>query len=285
MRGGRGGGVGRGGRVGPGGRVGKKVNGYANLIAARLRKLAMAGGTGMLPVSGSGDGAFFLRGGHVVHAESSRTSPRRVVGLAALGLGVAQAGPVQAAEQAGGARAGGTRAVGVRATSTELVPARSIGRVTGLLAITELTIDAATELLSSESRYAKFRQFDVPSHGQVRPIRVDVLLTEVERRHHVLRQLAEIVTVDTRVVRNAAPAWSRLQLSRPQWALVVGIGDGMTPRSLAIELGRSVFATTIEVYRLIALGLLAVPGNPAAGAARPGEAMSFTRALHNGEGQ
>jgi hypothetical protein len=276
------------------------MNGYANLIAARLRKLAMTGGSGMLPVSGSGDGAFFLRGGHVVHAESSRTSPRHVVGQAALGLGPGQAGPGQAGPgqagpgqagpgQAGGRPAGGRPAgepaSGARAPGAELVPARSIGRVTRLLAVTELTIDAATELLSSESRYGKFRQFGVPFSAQVRPIRVDVLLTEVERRHHVLRQLAGVVTADTRVARSASPGWSRLQVSRPQWALLAGIGDGMTPRSLARELGRSVFATTIEVYRLIALGLLAVPGNPAAGAARPGEVMSFTRAISNGERQ
>jgi hypothetical protein len=260
------------------------VNGYANLIAARLRKLAATGGTGMLPVSGAGDGAFFLRGGHVVHVESSRTSPWRVVGLAALGLGAAQASPPSASEQAAGERAGGTRASGGRASGAELVPVRSIGRVTGLLAITELTIDAATELLSSESRYAKFRQFDVPFHAQARPIPVDALLTEVDRRHHVLRQLAGVVTADTRVVRNASPGWPRLQVSRPQWALVMGIGDGRTPRSLAMDLGRSVFATTIEIYRLIMLELLAVPGNPAAGAARPGEVMSFTRAIYKGRG-
>ena len=52
---------------------GRTVNGYANLIAARLRKLADEGSTGMLPVSGRGDGAIFFRGGQVVYAESSRT--------------------------------------------------------------------------------------------------------------------------------------------------------------------------------------------------------------------
>jgi hypothetical protein len=272
------------------------LNGYANLIAARLRKLAETEGTGMLPVSGLGDGAFFLRGGQVVHAESGRTSPWRAVELAALGLGAAQAGPVPAGERAlaerasadrGGAlRTGGEQAVGVqaggaRATGAELVRARSVGRVTGLLAVAELTIDAATELLSSDSRYARFRQFDVPFQPQVRPIAVDALLAEVERRHHVLRQLAGVVTADTRVVRNASPDWPRRQVSRPQWALMVGIGGGRTPRSLAMELGRSVFATTIEIYRLIMLGLLTLPGNPPA-VARPGEIMSFTRAVHSG---
>src|ERR1700722_19036709 len=67
---------------------GRTVNGYANLIGARLRKLADEGSTGMLPVSGPGDGAVFFRGGLVVYAESSRTPPPApgAVGLAALGL-------------------------------------------------------------------------------------------------------------------------------------------------------------------------------------------------------
>jgi hypothetical protein len=215
------------------------VDGYANLIAARLRKLAATEGTGMLPVSGAG--AFFLHGGLVVHAESSRTSPPPMSppptgGLAALGLA------------------------------------------------TELTVDAATELLSSESRYAKFRQSDVPFPGRARPIPVVALLAEVERRHHVFRQLAGVVTPDTPVVRNASPDWPRLAVSAPQWALVVGVGGGGTPRELALGLGRSVFATTIEIYRLITLGLLTVPANPTARAARPGKVMSFTRAIQNGRG-
>ena len=67
---------------------GRTVNGYANLIAARLRKLADEESTGMLPVAGRGDGAVFFRGGKVVYAESSRTPlpSLRTSGLAALGL-------------------------------------------------------------------------------------------------------------------------------------------------------------------------------------------------------
>jgi len=260
------------------------VNGYANLIAARLRKLAATGGTGMLPVSGSGDGAFFLHGGQVVHAESSRTSSRRTAGLAALGLGAARAEstdeepvdrePIDIDRVPVSTGPGGA----------ELVAVPSIGQVTGLLAMAELTIDAATELLSSESRYAKFRQSGVPFRPRARPIPVTALLTEVERRHHVLRQIEGAVTADTRVVRNGSPDWQLRQVSRPQWALVMGIADGRTPRSLAMELGRSVFATTVEIYRLIMLGLLAVPGNPSAGAAGPAEMMPFTRAMYNGRG-
>jgi hypothetical protein len=243
---------------------GREVDGYANLIATRLRKLAVAGSTGTLPVSGAAEGAIILRGGYVVQAESSRTSPRRTVDLAALGLASAQAGPP--AQEAS-------------------FPAAepSIGVVAGLLAFTEPTIDAATELLSSKSRYAKFRRSDVPVAVQPHPIPVAALLREVERRHRVLGQLAAIVTADTPVIRNASLGWPRLQVSAPQWALVVGMSDGMTPRAVAIKLGRSVFATTIEVYRLIELGLLAVPGHTPPDDGR-GRALAFMRAVTNERG-
>ena len=93
---------------------GRTVNGYANLIAARLRKLADEGSTGMLPVSGRGDGAVFFRGGQVVYAESSRTSlpSLRTSGLAALGLTRRGASAWRGSPGRGGAR---RRAVGEQA--------------------------------------------------------------------------------------------------------------------------------------------------------------------------
>jgi hypothetical protein len=121
----------------PGGPVG----GYANLIEARLRKLAGAGSTGMLPLSGRGDGAIFFRGGQVVYAESTRTPTpvRRSVGLAALGLLATHDGPAS--------------------NGAELVAVPSLERLVSMLALTEPTIDAITELLSSESRPA-----ELPGH-------------------------------------------------------------------------------------------------------------------------
>jgi hypothetical protein len=226
------------------------VDGYANLIGTRLRKLAATGSTGTLPVSGPGDGAIMLRGGQVIGAESSRTPAPRAADPSAFGLTAADAA----------------------------MPA--IGKVAGMLALTEPTIDAATELLTSKSRYAKFRQSGAPARAAA-PIPVAALLSEVERRHRVLRQLAPVVTADTAVIRNGSLAWAHRQVSPPQWALVVGIGDGMTPRAVAMELGRSVFATTIEVYRLIELGLLAVPGRGQASGGGPGRALEFTRAVRN----
>ena len=255
------------GRVLPG----RTVGGYANLIEARLRKLAATGSTGMLPMSGHGDGAIFFRGGRVVYAESTRvpTPARRAVGLAALGLVATDAGPAS--------------------TGAELVVAPSFDRLVDMLAFTEPTIDAITELLSSESRYAKFRPSHYPPSGQMSPLPIETVLTEVERRRQVLRQLAPVVTTDSPVVRFAPRDPPRFQVSAAQWALLVRTGDGSTPRTLALALGRSVFGTTIEVYRLLALGLLIVPGHAQAitsgtPAHRPAEVMSFMRALSDAGG-
>ena len=256
---------------------GRAMGGYANLITARLRKLAAEGSTGMLPLSGHGDGAIFFRGGQVVYAESSRTpAPFRReaggAGLAALGLALTDAGSLPAGPE------------------PAAVP--PLDRLVGLLAVTEPTIDAITDLVSSQSRYGKFRQSEIPPVAQTSPqasaLSIELVLAEVERRRQVLRQLAPAVTADTTVARYAPQDSPRFQVSAPQWALLVRAGDGTTPRTLAMALGGSVFGTTIEVYRLLALGLLAVPGHPPElarpAARRPAGVMSFIRALADAGG-
>lgn len=249
---------------------GRTVDGYANLIAARLRKLAEEGSTGMLPMPGHGESAIFFRGGQVVYAESSRTPPPRAVSLAALGLVHAQArgshqGPHEK-ENPGAAE----------------VP--SVSTLAHVLALTEAVIDASTELLSSDYRYAKFRQGNDPPAGHVRRIPVETLLAEVHRRHAVLRQLATILTPDSVVARAPLLDLSSAQISRAQWAVLMRVGGEVTPRALALQLGQSVFGMTIETYRLVALGLLAVPGRQPVPAGQPvpgppGVAMSFMRAV------
>jgi hypothetical protein len=256
------------------------VNGYTNLIAARLRKLADEASTGMLPVSGRGEGAIFFRDGRVVYAESSRTA---LPGPRATGLDVLGLLPGEAPGAAGPGHPAEAGAVAVR-------PASRLG---GMLELTELIIDALTELLSSESRYAKFRPAGVLPVGAGRPIAVEALLAEVQRRHEVLRQLAPAVTPDMAVACGPYPDLPSAQVSPAQWALLVRAGGGATPRTLALQLGRSVFGTTIEVYRLVELGLLDVPGCPpapaglpAAGQAgeRPARAISFIRAVSGERG-
>ena len=72
-------------------------------------------------------------------------------------------------------------------------------------------------------------------------------------------------------------------MSPLQWALLIRVRDGSTPRSLAWELGRSVFGTTLEIYRLLALRLLSSAGPRAHRNGREPEygpaTMSFVRAV------
>jgi hypothetical protein len=262
------------------------VNGYANLIAARLRKLAEEESTGMLPMSGRGDGAVFFRGGQVVYAESSRTSlpSLRTSGLAALGSTRREASRFPGSPAPGSPGPPGSPGEG-HPGEAGVVAARSVSRLAGLLELTELIIDALAELLSTESRYAKFRPAEVLPVGQGRPMPVEALLSEVQRRHEVQRQVAAVLTPDTAVARHPSLDLPAAQVSPTQWSLLARAGDGTTPRGLAMQLGQSVFGTTIEVYRLLELGLLVVPGRPLAPAdGRPVTGISFTCAASGGRG-
>ena len=241
------------------------MDGYANLIATRLRRLAETGSTGMLPVSGRGDGAVYFLGGRVVYAESSRTPAATPRGAVRAAL-ASSAGPAPVPP-------GGDHPAG------ELVPARPGGGLAGMLASAEPTVDALTDLLACDSRYGKFRQAVGAPVRQVRATPLAVLLAEVQRRSEVLRQFSVVLTPDTVIAREPAPGWPSAQVSPAQWALLVRSCDGTTPRALALQLGRSVFGTTIEVYRLVTLGLLAVPGlPPAPGGNAP--VLSFIRAAY-----
>jgi hypothetical protein len=161
---------------------------------------------------------------------------------------------------------------------------RSVSRLGAMLELTELIIDALTELLSSDSRYARFSHAEALPAGQGRPIAVETLLAEVQRRHAIKRQLAPVVTPDTAVTCEPSLGRPSAQVSPAQWALLVRADGEATPRGLAMHLGRSVFGTTIEVYRLVELGLLTVPGRPPAPAGGQAAAMSFLHAVSGGKG-
>jgi hypothetical protein len=213
---------------------GKAPDDYDSLVAARLRKLAAADSTGMLPFSGAGDGAIYFRDGTVVLARSTRT-PGPSVSAA-----TAPASPFSPAAGTAPEDAGGT----------------PFTRLAEALAAAEPIVDATVELLSIESRFAKFRSAKSPVSAAVPGIDVEDLLTEVARRQRILHQLAPVVTADTVVARNPFLSTPDIGVLAPQWALLIRVRDGSTPRALAWELGRSVFGTTLEVYRLLALRLL-----------------------------
>jgi hypothetical protein len=250
---------------------GKATDDYESLVAARLRKLAAADSTGMLPFSGAGDGAIYFRDGTVVLARSTRT-PGPSVSASNLPAAAFSPAPSTTPDGVDGADAGGT-------PFTRLVAA---------LAVAEPTIDATVDLLSSESRFAKFRSAKTPVNAAIPGIGLEDLLTEVARRQRILHQLAPVVTADTVVARNPFLSTPDIGVLAPQWALLVRVRDGSTPRALAWELGRSVFGTTLEVYRLLALRLLSSADHRAhrnGQEPRYGPAtMSFVRAVSSEEG-
>jgi hypothetical protein len=221
------------GRLAASVRPGRAADGYGNLIAARLRRLAGTGRTGMLPFTGHTEGALYFSNGTVVFAESAGT-PGPVAGMP---------GPV--AEARPGAAAGAVLAAG------------------------EPIADAALDLVDSKSSPARFRSAKVPAAGLDAGFSVESLLTEVARRQNILEQLAAIVRADTTVIRNPRMISASLQVSAFQWALLVRVADGSTARALAWDLRRSVFGMTIDVYRLMALHLLCAVDYPARPGRRP----------------
>ena len=223
---------------------GKAADDYDSLLAARFHKLADAGSTGLLPFSGAGDGAIYFRDGEVIFARSTRTP-----------------GPPDGT-------AGGET---------------PYTRLAAALAMAEPTVDATTELVISESRFTKFRSARNPVSDSAPALGVEGLLAEVARRRRILGQLAPVVTADSTIARVAQLRSPDIRVSPLQWALLIRVRDGSTPRSLAWELGRSVFGTTLEIYRLLALRLLSSAGPRAHRNGREPEygptTMSFVRAV------
>ncbi len=226
-------------------------------LIVRLGKLAESGQTGVLRVSGAVGGAFYLSEGDVLYAESKRTPE-----------------PSKWLVPPGG-------------HPGEADAARSLAWT---FAVREATVDAALELLSGGSRHSprhRFKELESPPGDRSSGMSFAALHAEVTRRQEIVKQLSGSVTADTTVVRNPRIEAPGLQVSALQWALLIRMGDGSTPRDLAWELDHSVFGTTVEVFRLISLRLLSVAGLAASETPRAADApsgrrhdtMSFLRAV------
>jgi hypothetical protein len=218
----------------------KAADTYPSLVTGRLRKLGAAGSTGMLPFTGGSDGAIYFRDGKVIYAESERTP-----------------GPATSA---------------YKASADGLPP---LGRIMAIRAVTEPIIDAALELFTAQARHAKFRSARLPDMGLASGIGVETLLAEIGRRQQLMKQISAVLTPDTVISRNPYLRSDSVRISAGQWALLIRVTHDSTPRNLAWGLGRSVFCTVTDVYRLLVLRLLLaagqVPGHSLA-------AMSFVRA-------
>lgn len=196
-----------------------------HLTAAKLVELGASGRTGALHVRGEDGGVIYLREGEVVYAESRRT-----------------VGPVP---------------LGTRSSLEWSLIAR------------ETMVDSVLELLSGTTGYSWFRVAENPRTGELAgagepaSLSVGALLAEVARRQEIARQLSAIVTADTVIVRNPYISSRAIRVSDLQWALLIRVGDQSTPRRLALELGRSVFGTTVDVSRMVVLRLLSAIDPPA----------------------
>jgi hypothetical protein len=200
----------------------------------------------MLPFSGGSDGTIYFRDGKVVHAESERTP-----------------GP----------------AAGTYPAYAEGLP--PLGRIAATRAITEPIIDAILESFTNQTRAARFRSSKLPAAGLAPGISVEPLLAEIGRRQRLMKQLSAVLTPDTAIARNPQLRSESIRVSAWQWALLIRVRHGCTPRDLAWDLGRSVFGTVTDVYRLLVLRLLSttdeVPEHDLA-------VMSFVRAASDKKG-
>ena len=216
-------------------------------VAIRLGKLAEAGRTGALHLSGDSGGVIYVSEGDIVAADSRRTP--------------------SLADRIG---TGKTGSFGRRWLATEAI------------------IDAAMELMSARPRHVRFTEpgeEPEPDLPGIPGMPLTALMAEVTRRHNLLEQIAAVLTPDTAVARNLRLRSRAVHVSDGQWAILLQLGQPVTPRSLALGLGQSVFGMTIEVYRMVIMDLVSVVGasaraaGPAGQASRGRSTLSFIRAL------
>jgi hypothetical protein len=216
-------------------------------VAIRLGKLAEAGRTGSLHLSGDSGGVIYVSEGDIVAADSRRTP--------------------SLADRIGTEKAGSL--------------------AWGWLA-TEATIDAAMELMSARPRHVRFTEpgeEPEPDLPGIPGMPLTALMAEVTRRHNLLEQIAAVLTPDTAVARNLRLRSRAVHVSDGQWAILLQLGQPVTPRALALGLGQSVFGMTIEVYRMVIMDLVSVvdasarAADPAGQASRGRSTLSFIRAL------
>jgi hypothetical protein len=216
-------------------------------VAIRLGKLAEAGRTGALHLSGDSGGVIYISEGDIVAADSRRTP--------------------SLADRIGEDKAGSFERSWLAA---------------------EATVDAVMELMSARPRHVRFREpeeeegSDLPGSSGM-PL--TALMAEVTRRHNLLEQIAAVLTPDSAVARNLRLQSRAVHVSDGQWAILLQLGQPVTPRALALGLGQSVFGTTIEVYRMVIMDLVSVvdasarAADPVRAASRGRSALSFIRAL------
>jgi hypothetical protein len=159
------------------------------------------------------------------------------------------------------------RAEGTRTrTGAHAAPGEHPGDVAAdvMLAARESFLDAVREFLGAESGPARWRSSRGRRPLDVSGVRLSVpaVLSEVDRRHTILRRLDGLINPETPLTRRSELPGAAMRITPEQWAVLVLVGDATTPRELAVELGDSVFRTLCRAYELVRLGLLRTPSIP-----------------------
>lgn len=147
------------------------------------------------------------------------------------------------------------RVVGAESSRTPTAAGTGGAHLSQAATIAEAVIDAALDLLSSRSTCSRFRPAKAPADSETISISVADLLREVARRRRLLQQMAGI-SADLALARSPEIPGGRVQLTAAEWSLLIRVRPRSTPRDLAWALRRSVFGTTVDVHRLVLLGLL-----------------------------
>jgi hypothetical protein len=145
--------------------------------------------------------------------------------------------------------------VGAESSRTPTAAGPGGAHLSHAVTVAEAAVDAALDLLSSRSTCSRFRPAKVPPDTETISISVEDLLAEVTRRRRLLQQMTG-VGADLALARSPEVPGGRIQLTAAEWALLIRVRPRSTPRELAWALRRSVFGTTVDVHRLVLLGLL-----------------------------
>jgi hypothetical protein len=209
-------------------------------VTIQLSRLALAGRTGVLRVPGDNLGTIHLCEGEVTGAQC-RGTPDVASRLARWSTALSASAP---------------------------------DTLTREWVIREAIADAALAMLPHAARSARFTAGNVPGPDSIAAVPVAELLAEVNRRHKVLQQLPAALTADTVVARSPQLRERGVRVSAMQRTLLMRMNDLVTPRTLAMASGTSVFTTTLQVFRLITMDMVAIVGG-----SRPEQrTFSFTRA-------
>lgn len=222
--------------------------------AKALTQLAALGVTGALTVLGEPGGVIFLRDG-LVNGVESPAAPSVDRLLTAAGV------------------------VDERVWETiPSRPARALvegGHVTTaqieLCALNAL-YDAGYFVLSTGRAELRFAPDIEHWLGAECTVTADQLCDHVARQRRILDEVHPSDVTDTAPVRPVLrPGLDRVLVSGLQWEIVLHADGQRTPQELAGLLGRSAYAVTLDVRRLVAAGLIEPPVAPEPVAPEPGE--------------